>query len=270
LLDQVRNSKDKVGLTEVLDTLGLAPDELISSLIDQVETGQTAKIVESLISLHEQGFEAAIIAKQLGQLWRQRLLAKKSLLPSTTVLNVLEALLDVSSSPSPLALLEITLLKVSPTTTNTVKPSPVAPETVLEAADAPEESPVITEKTEVTTPTKAKTATKAAVDADIWPKVLEAIKSNHNTLYGIARMAKPRIEGQQLILSLQFPFHYKRLEEARNKAIIVQTLNDLTSQTVDIRFELTSAPADNEPVDNPQLETISNIFGNVELIQSED
>ena len=83
-------------------------------------------------------------------------------------------------------------------------------------------------------------------------------------------MAEPRLEGNQLILSLEFPFHYKRLEEARNRAILSQTLEDLTGHSIDFKYELSPKEKKTSVSKDEQLKTISNIFGNVELLQSED
>ncbi len=265
LLDQVRNSAEKVELQDVQATLGLAPDELISQLINEVEAGDSLGLVNSLTQMHDQGLEASVIAKQLGGVWRQQLLNQTSSLPPETVLNILEDLLKVSTSASPFALLEITLLKVA-SLSGPISPSKVS----LSVVTSQEESqPVEKPKKEPSSKTKSSAATK--LDLNIWSQVLEAIKKDHNTLYGVARMAQPRIDNNELILELEFPFHYKRLEEARNKAILLKTLEELTGQAVEFRCELLPPKPKSRAEDSSeQIKTISNIFGNVELLQSED
>jgi DNA polymerase-3 subunit gamma/tau len=297
LLDQIRNTSETVDLSDVQSMLGLAPDEIVKNLIDQVENCNAAGIVDSLRQMHEQGYEAAMIAKQLGQTWRINLLEKRHKLPSSTVLELLKNLLAISASQTPFALLEITLLKsaadntpdeppVVAKTNEPVSPSGVPKAPVLEVArpsaqseDSPKKSKPVTDP-----PVKRVAEISKQQDPAVWTQVLDAVKQDHNTLYGVARMADPRFDGNHLILTLQFPFHYKRLEESRNKQVLLKILQEITGQAMTITCELspdkpssvkTDKPVDmhtviNEPVDNEQLQAISNIFGGGELLQSED
>ena len=297
LLDQIRNTSETVGLGDVQSMLGLAPDDIVKNLIDQVEGCHTAGIVDSLRQMHEQGYEAAMIAKQLGQTWRKNLLEKRHKLPNSTILELLKNLLAISASQTPFALLEITLLKIAADNTPD-EPSPVAkmsepaspsgvPEgPTPEAAKPSEQNEKYAKKSKPVTDPKIKPAAELITPQDpaIWTQVLNAVKQDHNTLYGVARMADPRFDGNHLILTLQFPFHYKRLEESRNKQVLLKILQELTGQAMSITCELSpdkpslvkaDKPVDihtakNEPVDNEQLQAISNIFGGGELLQSED
>lgn len=289
LLDQIRNTGNKIGLSDVQAMLGLAPDEIVASLVEQVELGNSMRVVEILKQMHEQGYEAAVIAKQLGQVWRKNLLEKQTSLSTAAVLYNLRELLDISASQAPFALLEITLLKLANQQSDTEEVK-VAGESPLPNKPAIKDKPTepVTQakpaKPETIKPAKPASIAREKSDLETWAKVLNAVKQDHNTLYGVARMAEPRFEGNHLILSLQFPFHFKRLEEARNKAVLIKTLHDVTGQAIEVTCELVPIKAsasktytpplieaiDPEPVDNEQLKTISNIFGGGELLQSED
>jgi len=295
LLDQIRNTSETVGLGDVQAMLGLAPDDIVKNLIEQVENCNAAGIVDSLRQMHEQGFEAAMIAKQLGQTWRKNLLEKRHKLPSSTILELLKNLLAISASQTPFALLEITLLKTAADSTTdnpavkTIEPAAPSetPKTpIIEVAKPLEQNEKSVKKSKPVTdpPVKQVTEPVSQQDPAVWTQVLNAVKQDHNTLYGVARMADPRFDGNHLILTLQFPFHYKRLEESRNKQVLLKILQELTGQAMTITCELSPkkpslAKADKaadihtaklDPVDNVQLEAISNIFGGGELLQSED
>ena len=242
LLDQIRNTGNKIGLSDVQAMLGLAPDEMVASLVEQVESGNSIRVVEILKQMHEQGYEAAVIAKQLGQAWRNNLLEKQTRLSTAIVLNNLKELLDISASQAPFALLEITLLKLANEQSGTeeteeIKAVPKSPLPNRPAIkDKPAEPVVQTQaaKPETAKPAKPDPVASEKFDEETWAKVLNAVKQDHNTLYGVARMAEPRFDGNHLVLSLQFPFHFKRLEESRNKAVLTKTLQDVTGQVIEI------------------------------------
>lgn len=294
LLDQVRNISDKITLSEVQTMLGLAPDKLIAELIDQVESRNISEIVNTLRQLREQGYEAALLAKQLGQDWRIRLMQRNTALTDTKLLNILKDLLTISASQSPFILLEIILLKAAtgsgqftnhtdlPINSNPIAPS-LSPKPSPKLEPEPSHQTLKT-KAVMSNPNPSTSLPGSKFDIDVWNQVLNTIKKDHNTLYGIARMAEPRFEGERLILSLQFPFHYKRLEETRNKIIILQILKDITGKPIEMvcELEIVKKPklkpddfiklSEPKPVstDNEQLNTINNIFGGGELLQSED
>lgn len=281
LLDQARTIAKHIGIDEVRDMLGLAPDEAVTSLVIQVEDSHSADVVQSLQQLREQGFEAAQLARQLGQIWRSRLLEGQSKLAAVSVLTLMEQLLSVPNSSNPFTLLEITLLEVAMVAN---------PEPVINADVTPEKvsPPVIIEpksSSEATTEPSAKqtmTVGTASFDKTIWPTLLNTIKGNHNTLYGIVRMATPSFSKDQLRLTFQFAFHQKRVNEASNKKIIGTTLQELTGQTIEVVCELDPksvkpAPSQKSPKTvvisaepDSSLQTISNIFGGAELLESEN
>jgi hypothetical protein len=119
-------------------------------------------------------------------------------------------------------------------------------------------------------------------DPDIlWAQLLDVIKKDHNTLYGILRMAKPDFSNTMLKLNFGFKFHQQRVNENRNCQIISKILLDLSGRNYTIecmlddsvRYELPiDVSVTTEPVheeNNEQtlpLETINSIFGGSEII----
>lgn len=120
-------------------------------------------------------------------------------------------------------------------------------------------------------PAKAKnvsTPTPATTDSDVetmWQEVLQRLKKTHNTLYGIARMAKPSLENEVLTLELNFGFHQKRLSEPKNLAILTTLTEDVRAAKTKIQCIL-AAPATVAPSQQDAVVTISNIFGGAELL----
>jgi hypothetical protein len=130
--------------------------------------------------------------------------------------------------------------------------------------------------------------TTGVIDEDTWQRVLTAIKKQYNTLHGVARMAKPQFNGEQVILNFAFPFHQKRLNEPKNKQILLDTIKAISGLDVMLTCVVnkdTQAPVatTDAPVSfaaiatetvvaptaaAPSIDTISNIFGGAEVIES--
>ncbi|HKU17989.1 MAG TPA: DNA polymerase III subunit gamma/tau [Candidatus Saccharimonadales bacterium] len=106
LLDQIRNTGEKITLVDVQACLGLAPEEFIQQLVDALE----AHDANALASSFGYGYEPAQIARQLGAVLRQRLLSGTPVGNKATTIALLQKLIDVPASPNPHAYLDIALL----------------------------------------------------------------------------------------------------------------------------------------------------------------
>jgi len=113
LLDQVRNTKDAVELSDVQAVLGIAPDDIIHDILDELNTHDSVAIAKHLRAMHDQGYEAAQVAKQIGSAVRQAILQGKAVLQHDTLIQLLASLVQVPASPDPRAALEIALLDVA-------------------------------------------------------------------------------------------------------------------------------------------------------------
>jgi DNA polymerase III gamma/tau subunit len=241
---------------------------------------------------------------------------------------LLSKLIEVPASSNPRAYLEIALLDVAlagstAATTATSAPAPqpkpaaqppvqpappktIAAEAVQETAVQVEPHPSafqratlkrqpLPEENEDDAP-----AGTAILDASVWPQILAAVKAKHNTLYSIVRMAKPSFEPGKIILDCGFPFHQKRLQEARNKQTLSEIIQAVTGESlilkcivgqgqdpnaipaagppqlppedptvvhsVAVPAAATATPAATAPA--PDLTAISNIFGGAEVLES--
>lgn len=296
LLDQAGSSANKIELADVQRLLGLPPAEVIGNLLNQsLGAAEPATLMQSLTALYDQGYQAAAIAKKLGELIRQRLM--EGAVDADSAFRLMDFLIEVPVSHDPERFLEIGLLKARPRTGSTnpiqpTKPAPAETHELPKPAEAGHDKPVAKPPRaaaidEPAPPKTAEPGTKPGTktsdgakpfDASVWPAVLQALKQQNNTLYSIVRMAEPEFSEDSLKLTFAFAFHQKRINEDSNRKKIAAVIKELTGRTVaieclhDKRASAPSAKAPIEPVaeasDDQDLTTISNIFGDAELLES--
>lgn len=283
LLDQASSHGKTIGIDEVRSLLGIPSAESIEQLIGALQSANSAVIMQGLVSLYDQGYQAAGIAKQLALRLREEISSQNPRLDRARILDILAKLIEVPASHDPERYLEIVLLTQSspPTTviaTETVQAEPIAQEPVLPAKPKP-----VAKSGKIEAPAKKETADETSVkemapvvatgvfDLASWPQVLNALKKKHNTVYSIARMGQPSLgEDGTLVLAFAFSFHQKRINETKNRKMLLDTIQELTGQVIHLECtfdkELAQRPAQAAP--EPALNTISNIFGGGELLES--
>jgi DNA polymerase-3 subunit gamma/tau len=125
--------------------------------------------------------------------------------------------------------------------------------------------------------TTADKPVKSNVDESLWPQILGALKQKYNTLYGVVRMAEPTFTDNKLQLAFTFAFHQKRINDAKNKKLIADIIEDLTGHSIQIEAIYSKeaipktvtavAPKPTVTAANPaDIDAISNIFGGGEMI----
>lgn len=310
ILDQATQSSKSITAEAVQRLLGLPPHESIEQLLTAVESGNATELSRVLASLYNTGYQAGAITKQLSQELRNRILSDSlGGLTRVTTLKLLKEFLDVPLASDPGRLLEIILLTnmhIGETQVPNVDASPPVPQTMdtftpaaaaapavkkqdpsvssppKPTAKAAEQKPASKTQSEASGDSvKKKNGSLAPVDATfvetIWPNVLIEIKKSYNTLYSILRMASPVYEDDCLKLGFAFPFHQKRINEAKNKQVIVTIIEQLTGQGVEVKciVEEKKAPEPEASQDEPApttakqpdpLKNISSVFGGGELL----
>jgi hypothetical protein len=152
------------------------------------------------------------------------------------------------------------------------KDEEAAPETDPLPPEPPAE--VVQEASEPAEADAPATSALTALDSEVWPQILHALKQTHNTLYGVVRMAEPVfLDDGNMRLNFAFAFHQKRINEPTNRQILVNIIQTLTGERVNIEcvFKKDARPLPQAAVTKPapsteELHTISNIFGGGELI----
>ena len=307
LLDQVRNSADKITLADVQATLGIAPKELIEELLTAVAAHDPSAVSRALQAVHTGGHEPSQVARQLGEPLREQLLSGKPTLPSDIILQLLAKLLEVPSSADPKSYLEIALLDAA---LSGSAPAPTSPPKQVMKESIPA-APAVTEphpsslrrpalkRHEEEEETDTPAAGDATLDLATWAQVLAAIKAKHNTLFSIVRATEPKFDTPGTVrLVCAYAFHQKRLNEKRNKQVLGDIIKEVSGENVRIEClvgepqvpELSGPPA-LPPADeqvfsvatplatptptptpaqpnDPNVAAISNIFGGAELLES--
>jgi len=273
LLDQTSSNTNNISAEIVQKTLGIAPAKAINNLLNALNGTSASNLLTILSDMQTQGYQAGQIAKQLALLLRTKLLENNSQLNYQEVITLLKNLLNVSPSPNPERMLEITLLEV----------------VLSHYANSHSKSVSVNQNTEKQSPNKqpnqqpvsisnlaSKTPRSGNLTIEIWQKVLDQLKGRHNTLYGILRISKPFIENNTLTLQFQFSFHSKRIKESKNMNLIEQAINEFVTVPVIINCQVVSEKllntADDKTKSNQKsddsLNTISNIFGSAEVLES--
>ncbi len=164
--------------------------------------------------------------------------------------------------------IEAVVPQTSPTDTATNQPETTQSDTTSKKLQAQAE--VVTNETETSEPAIETSEPLSNVDTDeLWHNILQDIKQTHNTLYGIARMAKPVLEGNTLTLSTKFPFHQKRLSETKNRDIMAACATKLRGVKTNVLCTISEAAdgaTSGKSVSMPDVSAISNIFGGAELL----
>ena len=293
LLDQASSLGGTVTLDRVESLLGRAPTSLIDAIVDALSRQDSSEVVGLLGELTAEGFEAATIATQLSRQLRATFGRKEAVLSDTEVLSLLEDLINVPASPRPMQSLELTLLRrvigstpiharpvvSSPSTTLPPKNDKQTPTARAVHTEQPATSEAVPElektvaeemaNVEATQETQSTMIEQADDVESLWHDVLQAIKANHNTLYGIARMAKPTLVDNTLTLSTKFPFHQKRLNEAKNRSILAKAISSVRGTETAITCVIADRSENTEPPSmqkNQDISAISNIFGGAELL----
>lgn len=149
---------------------------------------------------------------------------------------------------------------------------------IVEQKHSSEEKIETTETPDIAPEDSAGTASQSnpsnsSINPAVWPDVLTHIKQKYNTLYGVLRMAQPEFSDDVLTLHLAFAFHQKRLNEPKNRKIIgdaIMHVSGATPQITCVVTEKSTQPKTPSATskENPEINTISNIFGGAELLES--
>lgn len=291
MLDQAGSSGQKVDLETIEKLLGIPTSAVTAQLIIHLQQADAAGLATLLASLRADGYQASAVAKQLAQDLRGQLLAGTPPLPPTTILSLLAKLIEVPASHNADQMLEIALLDASLSNTTMVTAPVVSPVAVQQIVVTPPAAtagkPTLSEAaTIVSSPRPKPAATEEAadepevnddftVDAQIWQALLESLKKQYNTLYGIIRMARPEFEPGKVTLTFGYAFHQKRANDPKNKKILTTTLEEITGQRVSIvcKYDKGATPLVTPPAETGLLPSvappsvINAVFGGGEVIK---
>ncbi len=292
LLDQLRGNEDnEITQQHVTQALGLAPTAIIEAITAALEADDSMALSASLDAAYSQAVQPAQLSVQISDGLRAQFMKS----PNHKTAQLLQDLMDVHAAHNPRVALDIALFKTiainapspaprqtiqptpadEPDQTATTPPKPIAPTKPHQAKDS---KPAKTHPADSSDDQAAdKPATTTAQKADAtdpptpgdWQDILIAIKGKYNTLYGIVRMAEPTFEPGSIQLGFKFPFHHKRVSEARYIDILNTIAQDVVGHPIRVSCTVikTSASSPTQPSmpdsapPKPDLAAITDVFG---------
>jgi DNA polymerase-3 subunit gamma/tau len=286
MLDQLKYLGKKVTLEDVELLLGLPADKLLDDIVESLRKNDRSMLLNLIEHIRTRGIDVATLAKSLSDYIYSDMLQDTKLLNPDHALVILRELLQLTGSNRATHLhLEVALLssllpldktpnstkhkkevveQLPAPTTSTSKPEPDQPKQTSEVTEVVSDSKSEEyEEAPIATPTQ---------QSELWGAILQDVKSKHNTLYGILRMATVRISDDSITLTFRFAFHKKQIDQPKNQEIISNFIKKHYGTTLVINSivlndtkQLGSKPTPLEKKDI--LSDISNIFGGAELLE---
>ncbi len=299
LLDQMRyiaSENDEISVDDIRVAIGSVPEDTITELLELVYRGAVSDVLKTIDTIHQSGFSASQVASEVATKLRGDILQENTVSLDKTAL--LKKLSEVSSMSDTRVSLEVALLEYGlqqpPTFVENKQKTPEPKEEKTdksqkdireskETKKPQEQSMQNASPTEATVAKKATDPPKQAKQTkqtyqkadDIWSEVLNTLKGKHNTLYGMARMAIPRIDNDTFVLECKYAFHEKRLSDNHHKKILSDAVEAASGQAFQIQCILANKKDVKASPERPEIskkpesvETINNIFGSSEVIDS--
>jgi DNA polymerase III subunit gamma/tau len=293
LLDQIRHASNAIDAPVVRDVLGLPTENVIALLMEALVSGESPELMNELETAYSGGITASQIAHELLGEIRNLMTGKKV---TKELLGLAEELLLVPLSSRPDIQLELATIgyilsqhpepaKPAPIHRESPKPSAtVSPPREAVKKDPEPAAPEHSENIPIVHPKAQIVEKNVTVSEDnLWDQLLGSLRATHNTIYSILRMCKPTIDEAQKIINLEFkfPFHQKRINESKNKQVLLDQLDKLgfTSYQIQAVVKDRKPTASNETTlepfvsklvleeDNPVLGQIRNVFGSAEVLE---
>jgi len=284
LLDQLSSSGESISTDSVRLVVGLPENSKLASLIGSIHEGRIDAIVDQLQDFKAHGVSSAVVSKQLIAMLRAELLGPKTVIPKAQLLELIETLMLVPTKADPAMALEVALLKHAVASSETEKVevgrSKVEVSGVEVGRSKVEAAELSTPYSVLSTPNSKIQDPRSKISNEPWADVLLSAKKQHNSLYGVLRMAQMTTSDNEIQLGFKFPFHVKQVLQAKN----LDKLHGLVSASFKNPMKVSVTIAENyeEPLhtlspdqekgavqpssNDPVVASLSNIFGPVELI----
>jgi len=265
-LDQLSSQGKKITEDDVRDVLGMPAGKDVGKLLDSIRKGDIQAVAAGLTSIQGQGAGAAELAAALSKEIRELIIAGQADAADT---KLLKELVDVKASSRPAEYLEITLFDAAggrqtrETETTSAKPQAAVKETHIS-------TPSI-EETDVPDTKPAKSG-QTLFSLDLWPEVVSKAKDQAASIYTALRLAVPSYGDGKLTLAFEFPLHKKKLQQTKNKTLIIDIIDGLCGEKVLVESvvdkTLKRQPEPAAPSVESPLHSITNIFGTAEMIET--
>ena len=238
LLDQLANVSNGNITTEIVQqTLGLAPRSAIDALVHSVVQQNHPEVAEQLTALENSGTTTASLLPQLISALQTVAQTQPRLY------GLIDTLLEVPRAYNPRLKLLTTLMayaideqKAKP------KNAPISIAPLKPVLDIAKETP---EKSTVPRPKLAPEQTiahapLAQLTPEQWATVTARIRQLSPPFFAILRMAQPDFDADTQTLTLKFTFqlHRKKMEDSKQKSLLVKTMIELLDGAPIIKTEI--------------------------------
>lgn len=276
LLDQLSSLADSSdGITKELveRTLGLAPHEIIDTLLAAVVSQDPQVIITTLDKSEKSGIEAPVLIDQLI------LTVKEHIAEKPQLLTLLDGLLEASDSSRPAIKLLTVLLtnalpKQKPSVAALVAPSAIisAPVKTLASQKIVPQKPAFTPKKPDTKqptpaidiPMPARVAADAHPENFDWAALLEYTRINHVALHSVLSKCSHSLDGDTLTLYTVRKFNKTKLDDAKYRILLAEYL--LSTGVGDLVIETIPTPA---PPTDKDAAAVAAIMGGGEQVNVE-
>ncbi len=285
LLDQLATSHGKtIELTDVMESLGLAPEQLVTEVLVAVNTGDSKLLLELIDKAFAESVSAQMLAKQIvAHLQAQWAIGESY---SVELLKLADGLLAVQGASEPEIKMTIVVLEAclnSPQFATVDKTKRERSREQVKQTSKPSAAPKAKTPSIINQTFAAKSLEDVVetreFDHEAWQRALTEIKNTNNSLYAVLRMAHAGLNGDDdvVILTFQFPFHQKQVNSAKNKKIVEEVLSEAMGQTVslklvvdrDLNVSSDGGMESDAPVNNmtdEQINSVIDIMGGGEVV----
>ena len=228
LLDQLASlvGKKKITTKLIEDTLGLAPQTSVETLLETVDSHDIEKVVALLNQLEDSGVSPAVLTNQLLLLLRKKITSRPQ------YIQLINELLEVPRGYHPrLKLLTILALAATPSKSIALSTSATA-SIMIDAPTQLKSSKRIIHKEDIKQPKKEGQSSlkqKATAIDDSpknidWSAVLEYTRKHYLPLHSVLSRADVKYEGGELSLHFTYGLHKKKLEDTKYRTMLSSSI----------------------------------------------
>jgi len=270
LLDQISSIKNDIEEEDVINYLGMPSERTISDVIDLLESVNPnyKQMSLELNKLYDQGFNPENLSKAIMGIIRRKLVEGELSLDKETTFKLLYELLEVSKSSDPKSKLILVLLSNLKTTdTIKVELKIIKEKKIEEPKKIIEEKiePVVIEE-EINLPDEnlEKEAVKDIEEEfevqpnGNWNDVLDELRKKQNTIHALVKSAKVTILDDEIILTFDYAFHQKKIDEIKNKAVLDKAIKKFFGKSMKIETRVDTNKKNN-------INKINEVFGAAEI-----
>jgi DNA polymerase-3 subunit gamma/tau len=239
LLDQLATTGgNNIDSNDVRESLGLASSSIVSAVLNDIDSGDSKSLLESLESAFVAGVSAGQLAKQLVTQLQSDWVSGGNF--EYNQLRMVDGLISVQASSEPEIKLSLVLLEACIHTDVSPQSPKSQPRKVRKVTSSPELSKHDNPKavSEPSNDELANVEETREFNQDAWQRALETIKKSNNSLYAVLRMARAGLNGSDdvVILTFQFPFHHKQVSSSKNRQVVEKVLSAELGQPIRLKL----------------------------------